>query len=150
MVEIPEPAQEQPQEQAQEQAQEQSQEENQSNEVISEQPAVSEPPANIVNDLPVISKEERVEFRDENGRVLDPNEVEALQGEVSFKTRYETRTRVVDSDGNEIMESLVDAHEVEESGVAPPHPDVEGRTCAYSQAQLSDAQEQVHLDRLPA
>lgn len=42
-----------------------------------------------------------------------------LEGKVEFKTRYETRTRVVDADGNEV---LVDG----EGQVAPPHPDVEG------------------------
>jgi dolichyl-phosphate-mannose-protein mannosyltransferase len=95
--------------------------------MISEQPAVSAPPQGIPQDLPVVSKEERIEYRDENGRVLDDDEVSALAGKVSFKTRYETRTRIVDAQGNEIYEGLVDAHGAEEEvGVAPPHPDVEG------------------------
>jgi dolichyl-phosphate-mannose-protein mannosyltransferase len=100
---------------------------------MSEQPAVSVPPQGLPKDLPVVSKEERIEYRDENGRVLDDEEVAALAGKVSFKTRYETRTRVVDAQGNEIYEGLVDAHGdesaggAEEVGVAPPHPDVEGR-----------------------
>lgn len=38
---------------------------------------------------------------------------------MSFKTRYETRTRLVDAAGNEIPNP-------EDVGVAPPHPDVEG------------------------
>ena len=92
---------------------------------------VSPPPEGapvIPADLPVVSKEERVEYRDENGRILNEDEIEALAGKVSFKTRYETRTRIVDAQGNEIYEGLVEAHEpAEEHGVAPPHPDVEGR-----------------------
>jgi dolichyl-phosphate-mannose-protein mannosyltransferase len=96
--------------------------------VISEQPAVSVAPQEIPKDLPVVSKEERIEYRDENGRVLDEEEVAALAGKVSFKTRYETRTRIIDGQGNEIYEGLVDAHGGEDQpGVAPPHPDVEGR-----------------------
>jgi dolichyl-phosphate-mannose-protein mannosyltransferase len=96
--------------------------------MISEQPAVSAPPQGIPKDLPVVSKEERIEYRDENGRVLDEEEVVALAGKVSFKTRYETRTRIVDGQGNEIYEGLVDARgDEEQQGVAPPHPDVEGR-----------------------
>ena len=102
-------------------------------EIVSEQPAVSGPPQGIPKDLPVVSKEERIEYRDENGRVLDDEQVAALAGKVSFKTRYETRTRVVDAQGNEIYEGLVDAHgdepapPSEQAGVAPPHPDVDGR-----------------------
>jgi dolichyl-phosphate-mannose-protein mannosyltransferase len=96
--------------------------------MVSEAPAVSPPPQEVPKDLPVVSKEERIEYRDESGRVLDDEEVAALAGKVSFKTRYETRTRIVDGQGNEIYEGLVDAQDGEEQpGVAPPHPDVEGR-----------------------
>ena len=96
--------------------------------MVSEQAAVSPPPQGVPKDLPIVSKEERIEYRDENGRVLDEEEVAALAGKVSFKTRYETRTRIVDGQGNEIYEGLVDSHGAEEQqGVAPPHPDVEGR-----------------------
>lgn len=95
---------------------------------MSEKAAVSPPPQSVPKDLPVVSKEERIEYRDENGRVLNEDEVEALAGKVSFKTRYETRTRIVDAQGNEIYEGLVDSHgPAEEQGVAPPHPDAEGR-----------------------
>ena len=93
--------------------------------------AVSPPPEGapaVPSDLPVVSKEERVEYRDEHGRILNEEEVKALADKVSFKTRYETRTRIVDAQGNEIYEGLVDSHEeAEEHGVAPPHPDAEGR-----------------------
>jgi dolichyl-phosphate-mannose-protein mannosyltransferase len=90
-----------------------------------------------------LSKEERIEYRDENGRILEDDEVSALAGKVSFKTRYETRTRVVDGQGNEIYEGLVDAHdEAEELGVAPPHPDVEGRNPeTQEQADAPEASE---------
>jgi dolichyl-phosphate-mannose-protein mannosyltransferase len=100
---------------------------------MSEAAKVSVPPAGAPKDLPVVSKEERVEYRDENGRILEEEEVKALAGKVSFKTRYETRTRIVDAQGNEVHEALVEAREedgedeAEAAGVAPPHPDVEGR-----------------------
>ena len=48
--------------------------------------------------------EEKVEYRDENGNLLDEEQVRALQGKVSFSTRYETRTRLVDEAGNEIWD----------------------------------------------
>jgi dolichyl-phosphate-mannose-protein mannosyltransferase len=117
-----------PVEQQQQQQEQQQPIEARNDEVISEQPAVSAPPQGIPQDLPVVSKEERIEYRDENGRILDEDEVSALSGKVSFKTRYETRTRIVDGQGNEIYEGLVDAHGGDEqAGVAPPHPDAEGR-----------------------
>ncbi|KIX06467.1 uncharacterized protein Z518_04443 [Rhinocladiella mackenziei CBS 650.93] len=67
----------------------------------------------------VISSEERVEYRDQNGNLLDEAQVAALlaEGKASFQTKYETRTRLVDEDGNE----------VNSSGVAPDHPDVDGQ-----------------------
>ncbi|KAF2022211.1 glycosyltransferase family 39 protein [Aaosphaeria arxii CBS 175.79] len=105
---------------------------------VSEKAGVSPPP----EDLPVVSKEEKIEYRDENGRVLDDEEVAALAGKVSFKTRYETRTRVIDAQGNEIYESLVDAREEPGHGVAPPHPDAEGRnpeTKDQGEAEPSEA-----------
>jgi dolichyl-phosphate-mannose-protein mannosyltransferase len=68
----------------------------------------------------VISREEKVEYRDQDGNLLDPEQVKSLEGKVSFKTRYETRTRMIDAQGNEINVPA------EEAGVAPPHPDVDG------------------------
>ncbi len=73
-------------------------------------------------DPSVLSREERVEYRDQDGNLLDDEQVSALQGKVSFQTRYETRTRVVDAAGNEIADGAAGAE-----GFAPPHPDVEGR-----------------------
>lgn len=63
----------------------------------------------------VVSKEETIEYRDQDGNLLNEEQVAALEGKVKFETKYETRTRVIDEAGNEIRE-----------GVAPPHPDVEG------------------------
>ncbi len=65
----------------------------------------------------VLSREERIEYRDQDGNILDAEQVEALRGKVEFKTRYETRTRLVDESGNELAG---------EQPVAPPHPDVDG------------------------
>ncbi len=73
-------------------------------------------------DPSVIGREERVEYRDQDGNLLNDEQVAALQGKVSFETRYETRTRVVDAAGNEIGDGPAGAE-----GFAPPHPDVEGR-----------------------
>jgi dolichyl-phosphate-mannose-protein mannosyltransferase len=84
---------------------------------MSDAPAfVSSPPIPVGHS--VLSKEEKVEYRDQDGNLLDPEQVKALEGKVSFKTRYETRTRVVDAQGNEIPMP-------ENAGVAPPHPDVD-------------------------
>jgi dolichyl-phosphate-mannose-protein mannosyltransferase len=69
--------------------------------------------------LSVLSREEKVEYRDQDGNLLNEEQVSSLKGKVSFKTRYETRTRMVDAEGNEIN------FPGEEAGVAPPHPDVD-------------------------
>jgi len=133
----PEVKQEQPKEQP-----EQPKEAKEEN-VMSEQAVVSPPPQEAPRDLPVVSKEERIEYRDENGRILNDDEVSALAGKVSFKTRYETRTRIVDGEGHEIYEGLVDSHgDAEENGVAPPHPDAEGRNPeTQEQANAPEASE---------
>ena len=99
----------------------------------------------------LISREERIEYRDQDGNLLDEAQVKAMEGEVSFKTRYETRTRIVDAYGNEISEGIVE-------GVAPPHPDVEGRNPetaggqpgsdeARDQPATADAKEDVGKER---
>ncbi|KAI1803714.1 glycosyltransferase family 39 protein [Daldinia bambusicola] len=71
----------------------------------------------------VLSREERVEYRDQDGNLLNEEQVKALEGKVEFKTKYETRTRVIDANGNEVE---VPVDELAAAGVAPPHPDVEG------------------------
>ena len=50
--------------------------------------------------------EEKIEYRDEEGNLLDEEQVKELEGKVSFSTRYETRTRLVDAAGNEVMEEV--------------------------------------------
>ena len=67
-----------------------------------------------------VHQEEKVEYRDQNGNLLDESQVSELQGKVSFSTKYETRTRVVDAGGNEIGDASAGAE-----GFAPPHPDVD-------------------------
>ena len=44
------------------------------------------------------------------------------EGLIKLETKYETKTRLVDADGNEIPEE-----DQEDSGTAPPHPDAEGQ-----------------------
>jgi dolichyl-phosphate-mannose-protein mannosyltransferase len=65
----------------------------------------------------VIGREERVEYRDQDGNLLNDEQVAALmsEGKAKFETKYETRTRLVDEYGNEV-----------ENAYAPDHPDVEG------------------------
>jgi dolichyl-phosphate-mannose-protein mannosyltransferase len=82
---------------------------------MSEAPVASIPPLPAGHSI--LSREEKVEYRDQDGNLLDAEQVKALEGKVSFKTRYETRTRMVDAHGNEIQVPL-------EAGVASPHPDV--------------------------
>lgn len=74
-----------------------------------------------------------MEYRDQDGNILNEEQVKELQGKVEFKTRYETRTRVVDANGNEVPQPGDGAPQDPGSpvggapdGVAPPHPDVEG------------------------
>lgn len=73
-----------------------------------------------VGEQHVIGREERVEYRDQDGNILDESQISVLESDskVSFKTKYETRTRLVDAEGNEILGS---------DGLAPAHPDVEGQ-----------------------
>lgn len=71
----------------------------------------------------VLSREERVEYRDQDGNVLDPEQVKALEGKVEFRTRYETRTRVVDANGNEI--GVYDDEKTARPS-APPRPSSDG------------------------
>lgn len=65
----------------------------------------------------VIGREEKIEYRDEAGNLLNDDQVKSLKegGSATFQTRYETRTRMVDADGNEVP------------SWAPEHPDVQGQ-----------------------
>ena len=77
------------------------------------------PQAKVEN---IVGREERVEYRDQHGNILDDEQVASLQkaGSVSFSTRYETRTRLIDKEGNEIAGIGLEP-------LAPDHPDVEGQ-----------------------
>jgi dolichyl-phosphate-mannose-protein mannosyltransferase len=77
------------------------------------------------NEPRILSKEEKVEYRDQDGNLLNEEQIKALEGKVEFQTKYETKTRVVDGEGNEIPEPAGGWPE-EVVAVAPPHPDVEG------------------------
>jgi dolichyl-phosphate-mannose-protein mannosyltransferase len=100
------------------------------------EPAISgapEPPAAGIPGQKILSREERVEYRDQDGNLLNEEQVKELEGKVEFKTRYETRTRVVDANGNEIQQPAGGWPEdhagqagAAKDGVAPPHPDVQG------------------------
>lgn len=89
------------------------------------QPPLSDAPSGmpIAPNQKFLSKEEKVEFRDQDGNLLDPEAVKALEGKVSFKTRYETRTRLLDANGNELPGQGDDVPSA--VPVAPPHPDVD-------------------------
>jgi dolichyl-phosphate-mannose-protein mannosyltransferase len=93
----------------------------------------------------IVGREESIEYRDEAGNLLDPEQVASLQkeGKVSFSTRYETRTRIYDPEGKPLEGE--DSH-------APPHPDVEGQnpeTGARSGAS-PDEQQKSHQGDKPA
>ncbi|KAF3349163.1 hypothetical protein VD0002_g6751 [Verticillium dahliae] len=96
----------------------------------------------------IVAREERIEYRDQDGNLLDDEQVKALEGKVEFKTKYETRTRVVDENGNEVQVPG------EEAGVvAPPHPDVEGvdpetkQKVADADSKVPEAAESVKGER---
>lgn len=77
-------------------------------------------PAGAPAEQQILGREENVEYRDQDGNLLDPAQVSSLaeEGKVTFKTEYETRTRLVDAAGNLIPEP---------ENLAPKHPDVEGQ-----------------------
>lgn len=83
--------------------------------------------------------EEKVEYRDEEGNILNDEQVAALQGKVSFSTRYETRTRLVDQMGNEIEDGLLEG---EDEGAAKPQgvdPATAGRDNGEGEANTAPA-----------
>lgn len=91
----------------------------------------------------VLSREEKIEYRDQDGNLLDKEQVEALalEGKVEFKTKYETRTRVIDADGKEvILPPDEQAEQAEPAGgeAAPPHPDVEGANQETKKVPIDD------------
>lgn len=68
---------------------------------------------------PELRKVREVEYRDSEGNILSEEQVKLLQeqGEISFETRYETRTRLIDNQGRELPKEAI---------LAPQHPDVQG------------------------
>lgn len=80
-----------------------------------------------VQSASLLRKHERIEYRDQHGNILNEEQVKELEGKVEFKTKYETKTRVVDEYGNEVRVDLDANGEVvgEPEVVAPPHPDVQ-------------------------
>lgn len=76
--------------------------------LIEEKPrAVSEAPAFQLEEAPIpghriLSREQKIEYRDQDGNLLNEEQIKALQGKVSFKTRFETRTRLVNAQGDEL------------------------------------------------
>ncbi|KAI6247717.1 Dolichyl-phosphate-mannose--protein mannosyltransferase 1 [Erysiphe necator] len=51
----------------------------------------------------IISREKKIEYRDQAGNILNEEQVKSFRGKVDFKTRYETRTRLIDAQGVEII-----------------------------------------------
>ncbi|TVY27966.1 Dolichyl-phosphate-mannose--protein mannosyltransferase [Lachnellula hyalina] len=111
---------------------------------ISEAPAMVSPPPEQPPPpgQSVLSREEKVEYRDQDGNLLDEEQVKSLEGKVSFKTRYETRTRMVDAAGNEISPEQAEA-----AGVAPPHPDVDGPDSSTAGKPEPDSQDGPNAQR---
>ncbi|KAH0607434.1 uncharacterized protein H6S33_002468 [Morchella sextelata] len=88
----------------------------------------------------VVSSEERIEYRDQDGNLLDEEQVKALEGKVEFHTRYETRIRLLDEFGNEISEES--AVPVADQGVAGPLVDGSNPETVLKGAE-KDAQDEV-------
>ena len=90
----------------------------------------------------ILDREERIEYRDQDGKLLNNDEVASLlaEGKASFSTKYETETKLVDEHGNIIPDP---------SAVAPEHPDAEGAnpdTKGQSKASKEPAQAEVSVD----
>ncbi|KEQ72514.1 dolichyl-phosphate-mannose-protein mannosyltransferase 1 [Aureobasidium namibiae CBS 147.97] len=72
------------------------------------------PEAQVTNR--VLAGEEKIEYRDEAGNILNEEQVKELEGKVSFSTRYETRTRLVDANGNEVYDGRVEEEDESYAG----------------------------------
>ncbi len=106
----------------------------------------SEPsPAAVLEDKSLVKQEEHTEYRDQFGNLLNESQVAELLGKVSFSTHYETRTRVVDADGNVLADDVKSF-----SGVAPPHPDVEGGNPETPASASGAANSNAAVDDQPA
>lgn len=74
------------------------------------------PEGNPVEYIPagkVVRREQKIEYRDQAGNLLNDEQVKALEGKVEFQTKYETKTRLVDQSGNELPEG----YEIEEGDI---------------------------------
>lgn len=89
------------------------------------EPVISQA-AVVQPEVKILSKEEKIEYRDQDGNLLNEEQVKALEGKVEFETKYATKTRVVDEHGNEIAMPEGGWPSEIAGAVAPPHPDVEG------------------------
>lgn len=115
------PAQVQPKQEKQEKKEKKQENLEKKEEKKEQKPGKDENPrASITTSTPKIrGTQARVEYRDQQGNILDEAVVESLrkEGKVSFETKHETRTRLEHG-------HIVD---VVDGKVAPPHPDVEGQ-----------------------
>ena len=122
------------------------------------------PPADDANVTPgvnaplpsggIVHREEKIEYRDEHGNLLNEEQVKELSGKVSFETRYETRTRIIDALGHELYEGpagSVPEHLKQRVAPVPNHPDVEGGNPetkgAPKEGDASDAPPSVDAER---
>ena len=77
-----------------------------------------------------------MEFRDQDGNLLNEEQASSLEGKVSFQTRYETRTRLLDELGNEIGNGPVG-----DESHAPSHPDVDREPETAAEVPEDDGRE---------
>lgn len=82
----------------------------------------------------LVKREQKTEYRDQNGVVLDAEQIKELEGKVSFETRFEVHTRMIDAAGNEV-------NSVKDEGVAPPHPDVDNVDPDTAGAPVKESQD---------
>lgn len=89
---------------------------------------------------------EKIEYRDAAGNLLNEEQVKALEGKVSFETKYETKTQIIDEEGNDVDSfagTLAEAEEPstdfegEPSG-APPKVNVDGDLKKESKVKVAD------------
>lgn len=104
------------------------------------EPVISQA-AVVQPDVKILSKEEKIEYRDQDGNLLNEEQVKALEGKVEFETKYATKTRVVDEHGNEIAMPEGGWPSEIAGAVAPPHPDVEGVDKETAKAETVEAVE---------
>ena len=111
------------------------------------------PPAAVPAKDGVI-REEKVEFRDQDGNILDEAQVKELEGKVSFSTRYETRTRYLDAQGKQVKEEVKDVKEqkaphqpeVERVPGTKENPEGEGKSSSPAEAKVSPKGEEAEKD----